>query len=52
VDYRKLNEITKRDCFPLLLIDDILDKLARAKCFSSLDLKFGYWQVDVHPDDN
>jgi hypothetical protein len=33
------------------LIDDTLDTLSRAKWFSTLDLKSGYWQVDVHPDD-
>jgi hypothetical protein len=51
VDYRKLNDVTKKDCFPLPLIDDTLDTLAGAKWFSTLDLKVGYLQVDVHPDD-
>jgi hypothetical protein len=51
VDYRKLNDVTKKDCFPLPQIDDTLDTLAGAKWFSTLDLKSGYWQVDVHPDD-
>jgi hypothetical protein len=30
VDYRKLNDVTKKDCFPLSRIDDILDTLAGA----------------------
>jgi hypothetical protein len=47
VDYRKLNEVTKRDCFALPLIEE-----AGAKWFSNLDFKSGYWQIDVHPDDN
>jgi hypothetical protein len=51
VDYRKLNDVTKKGCFPLHRIDDTLDTLAGAKWFSTLGLKSGYWQVDVHPDD-
>jgi hypothetical protein len=51
VDYRKLSDLTKKDCFPLPRIDDTLDMLAGAKWFSTIDLESGYWQVDVHPDD-
>jgi hypothetical protein len=51
VDCRKLNNVTKKDCFPLPRIDNTLDTLSGAKWFSTLDLKSGYWQVDVHPDD-
>jgi hypothetical protein len=51
VDYRKLNDVTRKDCFPLPRIDDTLDMLAGVKWFSTLDLKSGYWQVDLHPDD-
>jgi hypothetical protein len=51
MDYRKLNDVTKKDCFPLPWIDDTLDTLAEAKWFSTLDLKSSYWQVDIHPDD-
>jgi hypothetical protein len=47
VDYRKLNDVTKKGCFPPLRFDDTLDTLAGAKRFSNLDLKSGYWQVDV-----
>jgi hypothetical protein len=50
VNYRKLNDVTRKDCFPLPRIDDTLDTLAGAKWFSTLDLKSGYWQVDLHPD--
>jgi hypothetical protein len=51
VDYRKLNDVKKKDCFPLPRINDNLDTLAGGIWFSTLDLKSWYWQVDVHPDD-
>lgn len=51
VDYRKLNEVTKKDSYPLPRIDDSLDTLAGAKWFSTLDLKSGYWQVEIEDKD-
>lgn len=51
VDYRKLNEITRKDSYPLPRIDDTIDSLTGHKWFSTLDLKSGYWQVEVHPED-
>lgn len=51
VDYRKLNEITIDDKYPLPNIDSILDKLGRAQYFSSIDLAKGYHQIKVHPAD-
>ena len=44
VDYRKLNDVTKKDSYPLPKIDDTL---ARTKWFSMLDLQSGYWQVEI-----
>ncbi|GFU52673.1 hypothetical protein TNCV_3893321 [Trichonephila clavipes] len=51
VDYRRLNNITKKDSYPLPRIEDTLDTLADYTWFSTLDLKRGYWQVELHPDD-
>ncbi|UYV71010.1 K02A2.6-like [Cordylochernes scorpioides] len=51
VDYRKLNDITKKDSYPYPRIDATLDTFARSQWFSTLDLKSGYWQVEMHPDD-
>jgi hypothetical protein len=51
VDYRKLNDVTKKDCFPLPQIGDNLDTPAGAKWFSNVDLKNGYWQVNIQTDD-
>ena len=41
VDFRKVNLVTKKDCFPLRRLDETLDALAGAKYFSSLDLLIG-----------
>ncbi|GFS52302.1 hypothetical protein TNCV_4850271 [Trichonephila clavipes] len=51
VDYRKLNDVTKKDSYPLPRIDDTLDTLSGHKWLSTLDLKSGYWQVEIHPED-
>ncbi|GFU70581.1 retrovirus-related Pol polyprotein from transposon 17.6 [Trichonephila clavipes] len=47
----KLNALCKADCEPLPIMDSLLDKLARAKFFSTLDLASGYWHVPIHPKD-
>lgn len=51
VDYRKLNDVTKKDSYPLPRIDDTLTTLAGSKWFSTLDLKSGYWQVGIRQED-
>jgi hypothetical protein len=51
VDYRKLNNHTKKDTYPLPRIDEMLDALGKAKWFTSLDLTSGYWQVQVKEED-
>ena len=51
VDFRKVDELTKRDAHPLPKIDETLDMLAGTKWFSTLDLASGYWQVEVGPAD-
>ena len=52
VDFRKLNKITKPPSFPLPLIDDIISQLGQLKYFSKLDLKSGFWQIALDPDDS
>ena len=51
VDYRRLNSVTKFDCFPLPRLDEALDAFAGAAVFSSLDLAMAYHQVPVKPAD-
>ena len=51
VDYRRLNTVTKFDCFPLPRLDEALDAVANCKVFSSLDLAMAYHQVPVEPQD-
>ena len=42
VDYRRLNNVTKFDCFALPRLDEALDAFAGATVFSSLDLAMAY----------
>ncbi|GFW54921.1 hypothetical protein TNCV_2655601 [Trichonephila clavipes] len=50
-DFRKLNALCKADSEPLPIIDSLLDKLARAKFFSTVDLASSYWHVPILPKD-
>ena len=51
VDYRRLNSVTKFDCFPVPRLDEALDAFAGATVFLSLDLAMPYHQVSVKPAD-
>ncbi len=47
VVYHKLNDVTHKDAYLLPKIYDILDDFRGAKCFCSIDLARGYWQIKV-----
>ena len=51
VDYRKLNDLTKKDAYPLPRIDSCLDRLAGSVWFSTFDLRSGFHQVEMDPRD-
>jgi len=47
-DYRRLNEITKVDVYPLPRIDDIFDRISGASFITTLDCMQGYHQIRMH----
>lgn len=51
VDYRKLNEKTPADRYPIPEISEILDRLGKAQYFLVLDLASGFHQIEVDPKD-
>ena len=51
VDYRHLNTITVKKTYPMPVIDELLDELAGSKWFSKLDLRAGYHQILLVPED-
>ena len=51
IDYQGLNKQTIKDRYPLPRIDDLLDRLGKAKYFSTIDLASGYHQIAMKEDD-
>ena len=47
VDYRRLNSVTKMEAYPMPRVDELIDRLGKAKYITTLDLTRGYWQVHV-----
>ena len=50
-DFRKLNAASRRDSYPLPRISEFISTLAGVKVFFTLDLKSGYYQIDMKPED-
>nr|GEY65241.1 reverse transcriptase domain-containing protein [Tanacetum cinerariifolium] len=51
IDYRKLNEATRKDNFPLRFMDQMLERLARNEYYCFLDGFSGYFQILIDPKD-
>ncbi|CAL9692012.1 unnamed protein product [Knipowitschia caucasica] len=47
IDFRKLNAMSEFDAYPMPRIDDLLEKIGRARFITTLDLCKGYWQVPL-----
>ncbi|GJT98049.1 reverse transcriptase domain-containing protein [Tanacetum coccineum] len=51
IDYRKLNDATQKDHFPLPFMDQMLERLAENEFYCFLDGFFGYFQIPIEPRD-
>jgi hypothetical protein len=51
VDYRPLNAVTVKNKYPLPRIDILFDQLPKANVFSKIDLRSGYHQIKIRPED-
>ena len=51
VDFRKLNETTIPDAYPLPNVNELIDSCREAKYFTQMDLASGYWCLEVHEED-
>jgi hypothetical protein len=50
-DYRPLNAQTRRDMFPMPLVEDVIDQLGKSTWFTALDLQSGFWQIRMALED-
>ena len=46
-DYRKINAVTKADCYPIPRIEDCIDRIGRARFITKCDLLKGYWVIPL-----
>ncbi|XP_054814737.1 uncharacterized protein LOC129315194 [Prosopis cineraria] len=51
IDYRELNKKTVKNQYPIPLVEDLFDELSVAKWFTKLDLRAGYHQIRMVPQD-
>ena len=51
VDYRRLNQMTVRDSYPIPRMDECIDSLGDASVCTNLDANCGYWQIEIDEAD-
>ena len=51
IDYRELNKVTVKNKYHLSRIDDLFDQLQGAQFFSKIDLRSGYYQLQIREVD-
>ncbi|GKC84213.1 putative reverse transcriptase domain-containing protein [Tanacetum coccineum] len=51
IDYREMNKLTVKNCYPLLRIDDLFDQLQGSSVYCKIDLRSGYHQLRVREED-
>lgn len=51
VNIRRLNAVTKRDIYPLPIIEEVVRRLSGSTIFTKLDFESGFWQVPVAEKD-
>ena len=51
IDYRRLNSITEPDRFPIPLLQEMIDRVQKAKLFSKVDIREGFYNIRVTKGD-
>nr|GEV55165.1 retrotransposon protein, putative, Ty3-gypsy subclass [Tanacetum cinerariifolium] len=51
IDYRELNKLTVKNCYPLMKIYDLFDQLQGSSIYSKIDLRSGYHRLRVREQD-
>ena len=47
IDYRKLNDVTVNDSYPMPNVRDIVDKMKGSQLFSKMDMASAYWVIPI-----
>ena len=50
IDFRKLNNLTRKDRYPLPLIDETLARISQARIFIKLDIRQAFYRIRMDPD--